>query len=99
MQFVIYSDHKPVMYLFSVSYPTMVSVRIQRWVLTLDNYDYEILYKQGSQHVNANGCSRFLPLPVSFKVIPISGETILVMEHLDTMPACVSITNKTLDTT
>ena len=78
--------------------PTMESVQIQRWVLTLGNYDYEILYKQGSQHVNANGCSRLL-LPVSFQVIPIPGETILVMEHLDTMPACVSITSETLDTT
>lgn len=33
----------------------MESVRIQRWVLILGSYNYEILYKQDSQQGNANG--------------------------------------------
>ena len=75
------------MYLFSATKPTptMASARIQRWALTLRSYDYEIRYRKGSQQANADGCSR-LPLPVSAQEIPIPGETILVIEHLDTMP-------------
>ena len=85
--FVIYSDHKPLMYLFSAtkSTPTMASAQIQSWALTLCSYDHEIQYRQGSQQANADWCSR-LPLPVSFQEIPIPGETILVMERLDTTP-------------
>ena len=43
--FVIYSDHKPLMYWFSVTKPTptMPSARVQRWALTLSCYDYEII--------------------------------------------------------
>ena len=47
--FVIYSDHKPLMYLFSATKPTltMASAQIQRWALTLSysSYDYEIQYR------------------------------------------------------
>ena len=84
---MIYSDHKPLMYLFSATKPTptMASVRIKRWALTLSSYDYEIQYRQGSQQANADGCS-ILPLPVNAPQIPIPGKTILVMEHLDTTP-------------
>ena len=84
---MIYSDHKPLMYLFSATKPTptMASARIQRWAVTLSSYDYEIQYRHGSQQANADGCSR-LPLPVSALEIPIPGETILVLEHLDTTP-------------
>ena len=53
--------------------------------MTLSSYDYEIQYRQGSQQANADGCS-ILPLPVSALEIPIPGETILVLEHLDTTP-------------
>ena len=84
------------MYLFSATkpIPTMASARIQRWALTLSSYDQ---YRQSSQQANADGCSR-LPLPVSFQEIPIPGETILVMEHLNTMPVSAK-TSETLDTT
>ena len=48
--FVIYSDHKPLMYLFSTTKPTptMASALIQRSAFTLSINDYE-QYKQGSQ--------------------------------------------------
>ena len=48
--FVIYSDHKPLLYLFSSTKPTltMASAPIQRWALTLSSYDNEIQYRQGS---------------------------------------------------
>ena len=81
--FVIYSDHKPLMHLFSATKPTpaMASAQIQRWALTLSSYDYKIRYRQGSQQANADGCSILL-LPVSTQEVPIPGQTILVMEHL-----------------
>ena len=86
-RFAHLEDHKPLMYLFRATKPTstMASAWIQRWALILSSYDYEIQYRQGSQQANADGCNR-LPLPVSFQKIPIPGETILMMEHLDTMP-------------
>ena len=77
------------MYQFSATKPTptMESVWIQRWVLILGSYNYEILYKQGSQQVNANGVVGYHHQSVSnLQVITIPGEKILVMEHLDTMP-------------
>ena len=85
--FVIYSDHKPLMYLFSATKPTptMASAHVQRWALTLSCYDYEIQYRSGSQQGNADACSR-LPLPTRALEIPTPGETILVMKHMDTTP-------------
>ena len=83
---MIYSYHKPLMYLFSSTKPTpTASAQIQRWAFTLSSYGYEIQYRQGSQQANADGCSR-LPLQVSFQEIPLLSEIILVMEHLDIIP-------------
>jgi len=83
--FVIYSDHKPLMHLFSATKatPSMASAHIQRWALTLSCYDYEIQYRPGSEQANADACSR-LPLPASPQQVPTPGDTILVMKHLDT---------------
>ena len=75
------------MYLFSATKPTptMASARVQQWALTLSCYDYEIQYRPGAQQGNADACSR-LSLPARALEIPTPGETILVMEHLDTTP-------------
>lgn len=40
----------------------MASPRIQRWAVTLRAYGYEIIYKPGKHHNNADALSR-LPLP------------------------------------
>lgn len=42
--FFIFSDHKPLQYLFgnSKAIPPLASSRIQRWALTLSAYDYSI---------------------------------------------------------
>ena len=62
-QFIIHSDHKPLMYIFdeSKAVPLMASARIQRWALTLSAYTYTIQYKAGKDHANADGLIR-LPL-------------------------------------
>ena len=86
-KFTILSDHKPLQHLFCESrvVPNMASARIQRWALLLGAYDYRIRYKPGKEHANADLLSR-LPLPESPTQISPPGETILVMETLQTSP-------------
>ncbi|XP_019859677.1 PREDICTED: uncharacterized protein K02A2.6-like [Amphimedon queenslandica] len=47
-KFTIYSDHKPLKYLFSETQqtPRMAAARIQRWALILGSYQYTIQYRQ-----------------------------------------------------
>ena len=61
--FVIYSDHKPLMYISgeSKSIPSVASARVQRWALTLSTYAYSIKYRKGEDMCNADALSR-LPL-------------------------------------
>ena len=63
-KFVIYSDHKPLMYLFGEhrAISATASARVQRWALTLSGYQYSIVHRPGSKQGNADGLSR-LPLP------------------------------------
>ena len=83
-KFTILSDHKPLEGLFKETkgIPTLASARIQRWALTLSAYDYPIKYKAGLDNANADLLSR-LPLPATPCVIPEPGETVLLMETLD----------------
>ena len=54
--FVIYTDHKPLMYLFdeSKSIPPLASARVQRWALALSAYNYSIKYRKGDDISNAD---------------------------------------------
>ncbi|XP_043916305.1 uncharacterized protein K02A2.6-like [Protopterus annectens] len=63
-KFTICTDHKPLLSLFNEmkAVPQMVSPRIQRWAVTLRAYEYEIVYKPGKHHGNADALSR-LPMP------------------------------------
>ena len=85
--FTILSDHKPLQHLFkeSSATPTLASARIQRWALILGAYDYHIVYKPGPDHSNADMLSR-LPLPDAPSNIPVPGETILLMDMLNSIP-------------
>ena len=67
--------------------PVMTSPRIQRWALLLAAYDYELVYCEGSKHGNADGLSR-LPLTDIVVEVPIPGDTILLMVHLEALPVC-----------
>lgn len=66
MKFVIFTDHKPLIGIFGKEGKTQISVtRLQRYVLELSIYDYEIIYRPSSKMGNADFCSRFpLPEPV-----------------------------------
>ena len=85
--FTIISDHRPLQYLFNETkaVPAMASARIQRWALTLSAYNYNIQHRPGKQLANADLLSR-LPLPGTIAVPPLPGETILLMEALNTSP-------------
>ena len=54
-KFKIVTDHKPLIWLFNVKDP---SSRLMRWRLKLEEYNYEVLYKEGKQNTNADALSR-----------------------------------------
>ncbi|KAK3087172.1 hypothetical protein FSP39_002564 [Pinctada imbricata] len=80
----IVTDHKPLIGLFREdrSVPINAASRIQRWALTLEAYEYEIKYKEGRNHGNADGLSR-LPLTVKDEKASIPGDTLLLLQHFD----------------
>ena len=76
-KFKIFTEHKPLLGLFKAdkAVPTMASPRIQRWALLLAAYDYELVYKDGQNHCNADGLSR-LPLPDTIARVPWVNNTL-----------------------
>ena len=85
--FTTLSDHKPLQHLFkeTSAIPTLASAHIQRWALILGAYDYHIEYKPGLAHRNADMLSR-LQLPESPAHVPTPGETILLVDILNSIP-------------
>jgi len=55
IKFKIVTDHKPLIWLFSVNDP---GSRLIRWKLKLEEYDYEIIHKAGWANANADALSR-----------------------------------------
>ncbi|XP_048249781.1 uncharacterized protein K02A2.6-like [Haliotis rufescens] len=87
--FTTETDHKPLFGLFAETkvIPMMASARIQRWALTLSAYEYELVYRPGSQIVNADCLSR-LPAKEkpSIQETPVPPEYIMLLELMDTTP-------------
>lgn len=54
-KFIIYTDHRPLQWLFSIKEPNS---KFTRWKVKLSEYDFEIIYKQGSVNKNADALSR-----------------------------------------
>ena len=71
--FTLFTDHKPLIYSFHPhrSVPQMASACIQHWSLILGAYSYDIHYRPGKDHGNADSLSR-LPLPDYPKQVPCS---------------------------
>lgn len=59
-KFTIYSDHKPLMYLFGEhrAISATASAWVQRWAVTLNGYQYSIVHWPGAQQGNADSFSR-----------------------------------------
>ncbi|XP_042372461.1 uncharacterized protein K02A2.6-like [Plectropomus leopardus] len=89
--FKIYTDHKPLMSLFSETkcIPPLASARIQRWALTLSAYQYTIEYRAGKDNANADALSR-LPLPDTPAVTHVPPETVFTLERLAETPVKAS---------
>ena len=64
--FVIYTDHKPLLTLFSPdkTLPPVAAARVLRWSLILAGYQYKMVFRKGTEHGNVDALSR-LPLPSS----------------------------------
>lgn len=61
--FVIYTDHKPLLGIFGKEGKNAIFVtRLQRFVMELSIYDFDIRYRPSNKMGNADFCSRF-PLP------------------------------------
>eukprot|EP00731_Ephydatia_muelleri_P001907 Em0001g1907a len=92
--FTIYSDHKPLMYLFGEhkGIPTMASARVLRWAVTLSAYQYSIRYKPGSEVCHADALSR-LPIPSS-DTDCIPGSIIGLIDFMSSTPMSSELVKK-----
>ena len=59
-RFILVTDHKPLIALFGPSkpIPALAANRLDKWALTLSQYDYAIEYRKTSAHGNADALSR-----------------------------------------
>ena len=59
-KFILVTDHKPLVTILGpqIRLPPMTTARLQRWAVTLSSYDYDIEYRKGSEHGNADCFSR-----------------------------------------
>ncbi|KII65536.1 Retrovirus-related Pol polyprotein from transposon 17.6 [Thelohanellus kitauei] len=58
--FMIRTDHKPLEHLFSTKrhFPSIAISRLERWVLTLNICDFDIIYRSGASYAIADTLSR-----------------------------------------
>ena len=86
-KFKLVTDHKPLLGLFTANkcIPTIASGRIQRWVLILQAYNFELVHCSGKLLGSADALSR-LPLPNENECIPIPAEWIDTVELMESTP-------------
>nr|XP_047132680.1 uncharacterized protein K02A2.6-like [Hydra vulgaris] len=84
-KFTLYTDHKPLLGLFSESkeLPTRAAARVLRWALLLSAYDYQLLYCPGEKNATADGLSR-LPLDVSKEKSRLKTKEVAMLELVKT---------------
>ena len=63
----------------------MASARLQHWALKLSAYQYKIAHKPGKDNANADVLSR-LPLPEYPEEVSLPGETVMLLETLQSSP-------------
>ncbi|MES9902836.1 MAG: reverse transcriptase domain-containing protein [Sedimenticola sp.] len=57
-KFQIYTDHKPLLNIKSITHDSDSTGRRTRWSIELSSYDFEIMYKKGEENTNADCLSR-----------------------------------------
>ena len=84
-QFTLMTDHKPLVTILGpkTGVPTIAAARMQRWALVLSAYSYDIKYKGGAQHMNADGLSR---LPMHVDHAKDEEEIMFHYTHIDDLP-------------
>ena len=90
-EFEIFTDHKPLVYLFGEhkGVPTLASCRIHRWALILGSYNYSVKYRSGQELANADALSR-LPIPSTEEPSSPPAELIALVNHLESIPLTVT---------
>ena len=61
-KFKIFVDHRALVFMNHLKSPT--SPRLQRWAMFMSQFSYEIVYKKGRLHSNADGLSRMTYEPM-----------------------------------
>ena len=77
----VQTDHKPILWLLGADLPIpMMSLpRVQRWAMTLSGYTYNIVYRRGVDHGNADCMSRLLA-PGFLEGSPVPADVVLTLE-------------------
>ena len=60
-KFTVYSDHRPLSWLLKCDKPAQ---RLARWLMRIEHFDFEIIYREGPKNGNADGLSR-MPVDVN----------------------------------
>ena len=55
-KFIIRTDHKGLVFMNTTK--KAISPQFQTWLANLSEYDYELKYRKGEEHGNADGLSR-----------------------------------------
>lgn len=92
-KFTILTDYRPLAWLFNV--PDMNSW-LARWRILLQEFDYEIKYKPGSENTNANALSRIFVInslmtsdefmEYSAKNVIINNKVVELMDKIENSP-------------
>ena len=86
--FVITTDHKPLLGLFGENRhtPYMAASCLHRWCLTLSAYQYQLVYRPGSENTNADAFSRLPLLAQGSQQTPEPADYVLVFDVMETTP-------------
>ena len=93
-QFVVYTDHKPLLCLFSKS---MNNTKIQRWAILLAEYGAAIKYRPGPNNIRADMLSRLPPASPVAVIDPATEYTDPVEEPADILDDLLPFNSDGLD--
>jgi hypothetical protein len=67
-KFTVFCDHNPLKYISTMKDP---SRRIARWLMLLQDYDFQVEYRPGKINLNADSLSR---LPLAASLVPVDND-------------------------